>query len=139
MHTNQYFLNTPYLSSNHQKTHISYGGDLLTINQPIYHIPVHVGVAIVLGMWRDDSSSSLPLTARRITYSIALGLLAIIGIVDVVIRIALAAFTFVIQRSTSNSGKFLSGASMGLQKSLYFATILHIHNFCEESIIPCIL
>jgi hypothetical protein len=127
-----YFINNKYISSSHTKTQLSPFGNLVSINKPVYHIPLHILSAIYICAWRDNSSSCLDLAIRRIACSIALGALAGIGVVDAVVRIALAIFTFATQHSTTTPKAFLSGAAMGLQQSVYFASGLQIRNLFEE-------
>lgn len=128
------------VSSTHDDTHICAFGDLIVINRPIYHIPTHILSAIYVCAWRDCASSSLlTLAARRITCSMVLGVLATVGVVDAVIRVAVAILNLVIKRSTVSSEPFLRGAFLGLYQSFYYATLLQIRNFSEKNIMTYII
>ena len=97
-----YFINTNIndnfsISCSHTKTSIYVYGKLICGKRPFYNIPIHKLAALCLIAWRDgnDSSSNfcLAIAGRRIVCGVGLGVLSLIGLVDIVIRIALSILT----------------------------------------------
>ncbi|MBA2367586.1 MAG: hypothetical protein H0V82_01005 [Candidatus Protochlamydia sp.] len=129
---NTFIVNNRFITSTHTQTTIS-AGSLYTINLPVYHIPFHILAALKVLSWRNSPSPSLPLGARKITYGLAMGTLAIIGIADGIIRIALSILIYPFQPSTSYS--FFKSAIFGFKQSIYYATHLQIDNFTENRIV----
>lgn len=124
-----------YFEYDSQKTYIQCCGSLLIFNQPAYYMPIHLIGASFISLWRNQSGNCLGMAARRVVCGVALVALAIVGIVDVVVRLGLACFEFA-KGSKENSMAYLKGASLGFELSLNYATCLQVRNFYEVNFVP---
>jgi hypothetical protein len=132
VNTDQYFINYRCKSftfaCSHTSTSICFSDHLIKIDKPIYQIPVHILPAMCLSAWRDEQSSFLTKVASRIVTGVALGALAIIGVVDAVVRVSLAIFTY-----------SFANVEFGLKQSIHFLTALQWHNAVDKKIIPKVI
>lgn len=76
------------ISSNQYETHLSINEETYILYQPLYRIPMHMLGGYLLFIWRDESTT--PLSLRKITCGIASIGLAIIGVVDTIVRLSFA-------------------------------------------------
>jgi hypothetical protein len=136
--TSDKFINYGCFSSNNQETHAHFCEQLIIIKKPIYYIPIQILGASLLCVWRNQATSCLGIVARRVTCGIALGTLAIIGIIDTVARLGLAFFKS-FQGSKTEANEYLKGASMGFQHSLYYITGMEVYNLYKKSLQPLML
>lgn len=132
---NDYIINNSFISSTHEKTTFGASENFISINKPIYRIPIHVFSAIYLCAWRDNESSMVPIVARRITCGITLGVLAALGLIDTIVRIVSAIFILAIKQSINPSKACLVDASFGLSQSVHFFTSLQIKNLFEKKLL----
>jgi hypothetical protein len=98
-----------------------------------------VCLAIYVAGWRDSKDSTVPMVARQIACGIALGGLAIVGLIDTIVRVGSVILMLAIKRSIDASRPFLLDASFGLSHSFHFVTSLQLSNFCEENLMPHII
>lgn len=138
MTVDNYIVNNRCLSSTHETTRMSVSGNLVSLNRPIYRVPLHFFAAIHVCGWRDDRSSMAPTAARRIVTGIALGVLSIAGLIDVIARAIASLFILPIKRSVDSFKTCLSDASFGFFQSMRFLSSMQIKNCCEESLLESI-
>jgi hypothetical protein len=134
-----YVINNSFISSTHEKTTFCASRNLISINKPIYRIPLHIFSAIYLCAWRDSESSIVPIAVRRITCGIALAALAILGLIDTIVRIVSAIFILAIKQSRNPSKACLVDAFFGFSQSIHFFTYLQLENFFEKNLLHHII
>ncbi len=139
MNCDNFIVNNGFISSTHEQTKLNAFDHLISFDKPIYRIPVHVFLAACTCAWRNDKSSIVPVPMRKITCGIALGVLAISGLIDATLRVAAAILLPIITQSLNPSKACLSDAFFGLAQSFHFLTSLQISNLFKEDSMPYII
>lgn len=131
----RYIIDNSFIISSHENTIFKASRALMEINKPIYRIPLHVFLAINVSAWRDSESFIVPIAVRRITCGIALAALAILGLIDSIIRVTSALFILPIKLSINPSKLCLVDAYFGFSQSICFLTSLQLKNVIEKNLL----